>query len=53
MSFVAAAVYVTMTRWGWGTSDPFLTILRAGEFGQWRVVHRTEVGPSARTMGSR
>ena len=31
-------------RWGWGRSDPFLTILRSGEFGQWRVVHRTEVG---------
>ena len=30
-------------RWGWGRSDPFLTILRSGEFGQWRVVHRTEV----------
>ena len=29
--------------WGFGTSDPFLTILRAGEYGQWRVVHRTEV----------
>jgi len=29
--------------WGFGSSDPFLTILRAGEYGQWRVVHRTEV----------
>ena len=29
--------------WGFGTSDPFLTIQRAGEYGQWRVVHRTEV----------
>ena len=29
--------------WGFGTSDPFLTILRAGEYGQWQVVHRTEV----------
>jgi len=29
--------------WGLGSSDPFLTILRAGEYGQWRVVHRTEV----------
>jgi hypothetical protein len=29
--------------WGLGTSDPFLTVLRAGEFGAWRVLHRTEV----------
>merc|ERR1712107_736462 len=29
--------------WGFGSSDPFLTILRAGEYGQWRVVHRIEV----------
>merc|ERR1719193_1243755 len=29
--------------WGFGSSDPFLTILRAGEYGQWQVVHRTEV----------
>merc|ERR1712004_763363 len=29
--------------WGFGSSDPFLTILRAGEFGQWQVVHKTEV----------
>jgi len=29
--------------WGFGSSDPFFTILRAGEYGQWRVVHRTEV----------
>ena len=41
--------------WGLGSSDPFLTILRAGEFGQWRVVHRTEVmkgdlNPSWRQM---
>merc|ERR1712107_585459 len=28
---------------GFGSSDPFLTILRAGEYGQWQVVHRTEV----------
>ena len=29
--------------WGFGSSDPFLTILRANEPGQWFVVHRTEV----------
>eukprot|EP00092_Neocalanus_flemingeri_P106493 GFUD01136651.1.p1 GENE.GFUD01136651.1~~GFUD01136651.1.p1 ORF type:complete len:613 (+),score=118.61 GFUD01136651.1:100-1938(+) len=29
--------------WGWGSSDPFLTISKAGEYGQWTVVHRTEV----------
>ena len=29
--------------WGWGSSDPFLTISRSGEYGQWTVVHRTEV----------
>jgi len=29
--------------WGLGSSDPFLTILRAGEYGHWSVVHRTEV----------
>ena len=29
--------------WGFGSSDPFLTISRAGEHGQWTVVHRTEV----------
>ena len=29
--------------WGLGSSDPFLTVLRAGEYGAWRVVHRTEV----------
>ena len=28
---------------GLGSSDPFLTISRAGEHGQWTVVHRTEV----------
>ena len=28
---------------GFGSSDPFLTILRANEPGQWFVVHRTEV----------
>jgi len=26
--------------WGFGSSDPFLTILRAGEYGQWRVALR-------------
>jgi len=29
--------------WGLGSSDPFLSILRAGEFGRWVIVHRTEV----------
>jgi len=29
--------------WGWGSSDPFLTISKSGEYGQWTVVHRTEV----------
>jgi len=29
--------------WGFGSSDPFLTFLKAGEFSQWTVVHRTEV----------
>jgi hypothetical protein len=29
--------------WGLGSSSPFLTIWRAGEHGQWTVVHRTEV----------
>ena len=28
---------------GFGSSDPFLTILRANEPGRWFVVHRTEV----------
>jgi len=28
--------------WGFGSSDPFVTITRAGETGQWTVVHRTE-----------
>jgi len=28
---------------GFGSSDPFLTISKAGEYGQWTVVHRTEV----------
>ena len=28
---------------GFGSSDPFLTILRANEQGRWFVVHRTEV----------
>ena len=28
---------------GFGSSDPFLTILRANDPGQWFVVHRTEV----------
>ena len=32
--------------WGFGSSDPFLTILRAGEYGQWQVVQRTEVKKS-------
>jgi len=30
--------------WGLGSSDPFLTISKSGEYdGQWTVVHRTEV----------
>jgi len=29
--------------WGFGSSDPFLTISKSGEYGQWTVVHRTEV----------
>jgi len=29
--------------WGWGSSDPFITISRSNEYGQWTVVHRTEV----------
>jgi len=29
--------------WGWGSSDPFVTISKSGEYGQWTVVHRTEV----------
>lgn len=29
--------------WGWGSSDPFLTISKAMENGTWVVVHRTEV----------
>ena len=29
--------------WGWGSSDPFLTVSRAGEHGVWVVVHRSEV----------
>ena len=28
---------------GFGSSSPFLTISRAGEYGNWTVVHRTEV----------
>lgn len=29
--------------WGLGSSDPFLTVSKSGEYGQWTVVHRTEV----------
>jgi len=29
--------------WGFGSSDPFLTISKSGEYGHWTVVHRTEV----------
>merc|ERR1711887_491620 len=29
--------------WGLGSSDPFLTISKSGEYGQWTAVHRTEV----------
>jgi len=29
--------------WGLGSSDPFLTISKSGEYGHWTVVHRTEV----------
>jgi len=29
--------------WGFGSSDPFVTFLKSGEFSQWTVVHRTEV----------
>jgi len=29
--------------WGFGSSDPFVTFLKSGEYSQWTVVHRTEV----------
>merc|ERR1711892_1572349 len=29
--------------WGFGSSDPFVTILKSGEYSQWMVVHKTEV----------